>query len=261
MKYQVFGRSERSAPTIVLSAGLGGSHHFWRPQIEALGEKFRVIGYDHRGTGANAEPLPDNYTIEDMADDVVQVMDAAGAGSVHFVGHALGALVGLALARTNPGRMRSLVSVNGWAEVSTHTRRCFDVRSELLLCAGVEAYVKAQPIFLYPSAWLEAHPEEIAHEEAAGLKNFQGTENLLRRIGALPKFSASGWLHEVQCPLLVAATRDDVLVPWTASQALAERVANATLWIEPAGGHGFTAIEPKPFNDRVADFVGMVEAG
>lgn len=255
MKYQVFGRPEQDAPTVVLSAGLGGSHHFWRPQIEALGKSFRVIGYDHRGTGTNPGPLPEDYSIDLMADDVLAIVDADGAESIHFVGHALGALVGLALARKQPDRIGSLISVNGWASVSRHTRRCFDARCELLLASGVEAYVRAQPIFLYPSVWLEEHADEVAQEDAAGIKNFQGTDNLLRRIGALLKFDASGWLHEVRCPILAVATRDDVLVPWTCSQSLTEKAPNAALWLVAEGGHGFTAIEPTPFNDRVVEFI------
>ncbi|MBX3121532.1 MAG: pyrimidine utilization protein D [Nitrospira sp.] len=255
MKYQVYGRAGRDVPTVVFSAGLGGSHHFWRPQIEALGERFRIIGYDHRGTGANAEPLPENYSIEQMAADVVELLDADGSEGVHFIGHALGAIIGFALARSNPTRVKSLIPVNGWMQVSKHTRRCFDARCDLLLSSGAEAYVKAQPIFLYPSAWLEAHSEEVAHEEEIGIKNFQGADNLLRRIGALLKFDASPWLHELNCPMLVAATRDDVLVPWTCSQTLAEKAAKATLWVSAEGGHGFTAIAPEEFNKRAASFI------
>lgn len=255
MKFQVFGRSNRGTPTIVLSAGLGGSHHFWKPQIEALQKSFRLISYDHRGTGVNAEPLPENYSVDQMANDVLGIIDAEGIESIHFIGHALGALVGLEFARKNPDRIKSLICVNGWITISKHTRRCFDTRCELLLASGVEAYVKAQPIFLYPAAWLEAHAEEIEREEKAGILNFQGIDNLLRRINALLKFDANEWLHDLCCPLLVAASRDDVLVPWTCSKKLADVVENSTLWITQEGGHGFTAVDPNPFNERVADFI------
>jgi aminoacrylate hydrolase len=255
MKYRVFGRPERDAPTVVLSAGLGGLHHFWRTQIEALSGQFRIIGYDHRGTGENAEPIPENYSIEEMAEDVRSIVDADGSGSVHFIGHALGALVGLSFARKYPDRIRSLVSVNGWTSVSRHTRNCFDTRCELLLASGVEAYVKAQPIFLYPAAWIETHADEVAHEVELGIRNFQGPTNLLRRIGALIKFDATDWIHELRCPMLVAATRDDILVPWTCSQVLAEKAGAASFWVSGEGGHAFTVVDPVPFNRRVAEFM------
>lgn len=255
MQYQVFGRTDSDAPTVVLSSGLGGMHQFWRPQIEALGKRFRIIGYDHRGTGANAEQLPDNYSIEHMAEDIHSILEMDGSQSVHIVGHALGALIGLAFARKYPQRARSLVLVNGWAAISQHTRRCFDVRCELLLASGVKAYVKAQPIFLYPAAWLEARADEIAHEEEMGLKNFQGSRNLLNRIGALLNFDATEWIHEVRCPMLVSASRDDVLVPWTCSETLASKASDASIWLVENGGHAFTVVDPDPFNDRVSDFL------
>ena len=54
MRYEILGRRDDKASTVVLSAGLGGLGHFWRPQLEALGGHYRVIVYDQRGTGANA---------------------------------------------------------------------------------------------------------------------------------------------------------------------------------------------------------------
>src|SRR5580693_6567345 len=99
MRYEILGRRDDKACTVVLSAGLGGLGHFWRPQLEALGAHHRVIVYDQRGTGANTGELPDNYSIAHMADDVITVLDNASVASCHFAGHALGGLVGLELAR------------------------------------------------------------------------------------------------------------------------------------------------------------------
>jgi aminoacrylate hydrolase len=255
MKFEVHGRTGADATTIVLSAGLGGLGHFWGPQIPALSREHRVIIYDHRGTGSNAETLPAGYSIAMMADDVIEIIDIAGADSVAFIGHALGALVGLDLASRYSTRIEAMVAVNGWARVSSHTRRCFDARRELLLKSGVEAYVKAQPIFLYPSVWIEAHADRMARDDAAGVKHFQGVDNLLKRLGALVQYDATAGLGTITQPTLVAASRDDVLVPWTCSQALADRLPNGELWMVPEGGHGFTVVEPDVFNNKVLSFL------
>ena len=45
MRYEILGRQDDKASTIILSAGLGGLGHFWRPQLEALGAHHRVIVY------------------------------------------------------------------------------------------------------------------------------------------------------------------------------------------------------------------------
>jgi aminoacrylate hydrolase len=61
-------------------------------------------------------------------------------------------------------------------------------------------------------------------------------------------------LATITARTLVAASRDDLLVPWTASQVLAEGLSNARLWITETGGHAFTVEQPEPFNRVLVDF-------
>ena len=256
MHYEIHGRADPAAETIILSAGLGGAGAFWQPQLAALGAAYRVVLYDQRGTGRNAEPLPEGYSIGAMAEDVLGIIADLGIARCHFMGHALGGLVGLELALRRPEVLSRLVLVNAWARLDSHTRRCFSVRLDLLHNTGIEAYVRAQPIFLYPAAWLSAEAERVQREEEHGIRHFQGKETLLRRIGALQVFDVADRLASIRTPTLVAASRDDVLVPWTCSAALAAGLPDATLWVVPEGGHGFSVTEPDPFNAAVLSFLG-----
>ncbi|WP_334174300.1 pyrimidine utilization protein D [Pseudoxanthobacter sp.] len=255
MKYDVFGRENAAAGTVVLSGGLGGTFGFWRPQIPALAACYRVIAYDHRGTGANAGPLPPDYSIAAMAQDVADILDEAGIAGCHFVGHALGGLVGLELALARPQAVRSLVLVNAWGRTEAHSKRCFAARKALLLNTGVEAYVKAQPLFLYPAAWMSENAARIEADDAHGIAHFQGTDTLLKRIAALEAFDLTARLGEIAAPALVMATRDDILVPWTASQHLAAGLPAGRLDLWPEGGHGFSAVLPEAFNAAVLRFL------
>jgi aminoacrylate hydrolase len=58
MHFEVHGRTDPEAPTILLSSGLGGSGSYWAPQIEALSDHFRIVTYDHRGTGRTGGEVP-----------------------------------------------------------------------------------------------------------------------------------------------------------------------------------------------------------
>ncbi len=252
MKFELTGSGEE---VVLLSAGLGGAAAFWAPQRAALEAQFRVLGFDQRGTGRNAEPLPEGYTIGHMADDVVQVMDAAGVSRVHLLGHALGGLVGLDLARRFPERVGRLVLVNAWARVDRHSERCFDIRIGILHSQGPAAYVAAQPLFLHTAPYMSAHHDKISAEVAHGTAHFQGAENLLKRIGALRAFDARADLARIMAPTLVAASRDDLLVPWTASEALAAGLPHAELWVTPEGGHAFSVEQPELFNAKLLDFL------
>lgn len=253
MKYRLTGQPQ--GEVVVLSAGLGGAAAFWAPQVPALEQHFRVLHYDHRGTGTNRQALPEGYSIAHMARDVIEVLDAAGLAHAHILGHALGGLVGLELARLAPERVGKLVLVNAWAKADRHTARCFDVRLGILASQGPAAYVAAQPLFLHSAAYASAHHEKILAEIAHGTATFQGEDTLRKRIAALRAFDATADLARIPHPALVAAAKDDLLVPWTASEALAAGLPNATLWLMDHGAHACTAEDPEAFNAAMLHFL------
>jgi aminoacrylate hydrolase len=253
--------SERpGAPAVLLSSGLGGTAGYWAPQLAALKERFRVITYDQAGTGRNRQELAADHSIAAMADEVLAVLDDAKTDAAHFVGHALGGLVGLELARRKPQRLRSLTVVNGWAKASSHTRRCFDMRLSLLKHGGPAAYVRAQPIFLYPADWLASHADRVAEEEAHGLAGFQGADTLSRRIAALLAFDATPDLARIRLPALIVASGDDVLVPSAMSRALAAALPQARLQVVPWGGHALNVTTPEEFNAALLGFLTSLDA-
>lgn len=247
--------SRPGAATVLLSSGLGGTAGYWTPQFDGLKKRFRVVAYDQAGTGRNRRPLPADHSIAAMADEAVAVLEASRTETCHFVGHALGGLVGLAMAHRAPRRLRSLTVVNGWAKASAHTRRCFEARLALLKHEGPRAYVRAQPIFLYPADWLASHAGQVDKEEAHGLAGFQGAETLQRRIAALLAFDATPDLAAIDLPTLVVAARDDVLVPSAMSRELAAAVRGAHLHVAPWGGHALNVTTPDDFNATLLAFL------
>lgn len=256
LRFEVHGRAEDDADTVLLSSGLGGAAAFWQPQLAALAARFRVITYDHRGMGRNLQALPEGHSIEDMASDVEQILDAAGVDRCHVVGHALGGLIGLALALRAPQRLHSLAVVNGWSASNAHTRRCFEARLRLLAAAGERAFVEAQPLFLYPAAWSLAHQAQIVAEVEHALAHFPGAANVQARIAALLAFDVDGRLRVLDLPVWVTAARDDLLVPWTCSQVLAHQLPRAEFDLVETGGHAMCVTDPQPFNARLLDFLG-----
>jgi aminoacrylate hydrolase len=160
--YEWHGPAE--GEVLILSPGLGGSAHYWAPNLAAFAGRYRVLLYDHRGTGRSDRGLPDDLTVEDMARDLLTLMDALELHRAHFIGHAAGGLIGLALAAIAPARLGKLVVANGWARLDPYTARCFEARLALLRGSGPEAFVRAQPIFLYPPAWVSIMSDRILAE-------------------------------------------------------------------------------------------------
>jgi aminoacrylate hydrolase len=239
-----------------MSAGLGGAGSYWQPNLAALAARHRVILYDHRGTGRSDRALPANLTVEDMAADVVALIDGLGLERVHFVGHAAGGLIGLQLAVSAPQRLASLALVNAWARLDPHFARCFEARLALLRDTGPRAYLRAQPIFIYPATWSSEHRNELDVELDEQLAHFQGAENLEKRVAALQAFYLDDRLGEIRTPLLAIAARDDVLVPWTCTRAFAGKVASATVRLMDWGGHACNVTDPDAFNAILLDFLG-----
>lgn len=244
-----------SGPPLILSAGLGGSGNYWLPNLPALAERYRVILYDHRGTGRSDRALPDQVTIDTMADDVLTLMTALDIPTREacFVGHAIGGLIGLEIAlRTG---LKKLVIVNGWMDIDPHTERCFDVRLDLLRNSGPEAFVRAQPIFLYPANWIAEHAEALAEEARLQLAHFPGAANVEKRIAAARGFEL--WLDMPDAEILTIATEDDMLVPSLRSKDIAHRLNGAArLAVMPWGGHACNVTDPETFNRLVLDFLG-----
>jgi aminoacrylate hydrolase len=246
------------AETVFLSAGLGGAAGYWAPQLAALRACYRIITYDQAGTGRDRRRLPPHYSIGAMADDVLDLLEATGTTACHFVGHALGGLVGIDLAAHHPDRLLSLTVVNGWAAAHAHTRRCFEARLMLLAHGGPQAYVRAQPIFLYPADWLAQNMARVEREEEHGLAGFQGSETLRRRIAALLAFDATAKLGSLRAPSLLFAARDDVLVPSAMSVQLARAIAGSTLHVAPWGAHAINVTQPDLFNTVLLDFLDRI---
>ena len=255
MYYEIHGRSDPGAPTVLLSSGLGGAAHYWAPQIPVLAKEFRVIAYDQTGTGRSPGSLPPDYTIADMAAEVAVLLDELGVESVHVIGHALGGLIGLQLALDQPTLVDRLVLVNAWAKTHPHTLRCFAARKNLLLNTGTAAYVQAQPLFLYPAAWLADRQDWLAEQDAAGIAHFPPTDTVLRRIKAIEAFDLTAEIPSITVPILLIANRDDVLVPCTCSIALADQLSNVRLTLLDQGGHACNITDPAGFDAIVTEFL------
>lgn len=239
---------------LILSAGLGGSASYWAPNLAPLAARFRVLSYDHRGTGRSDRALPDALSVEDMADDVLALMDGLGIARAHFLGHALGGLIGMAAALAAPGRIGRLGVINGWGRLEPHTARCFDVRLTLLRDSGPEAYVKAQPIFLYPANWMTLNAGLLEADAAAQLSHFPGAETVEKRIAAIRAFDVQERIGDIRSPLLAIAAEDDILVPSIASSRIIDRISpenGGTEVVMQWGGHACNVTAAEDFNNFV----------
>ncbi|MGH6785758.1 MAG: pyrimidine utilization protein D [Novosphingobium sp.] len=249
--YETHG--DEHLPPLVLSSGLGGSCGYWTPNIRALAEHFHVIAYDHRGTGHSDRTVLAATSVADMAADVALMLDDFEVDRVHFIGHALGAMIGIELAMS--GRVDKLVAINAWARLDPHTRRCFSTRLDLLRHAGPGAFVRAQPLFLYPPDWISTHDAELADETRRHHGAFPEQATVEARIAAVQAWQPAFDRRTPDAECLVIGTRDDFLVPVARSRELAEALPGAQYREFEWGGHAVNVTDPAAFNATVIDFL------
>ncbi|RXT48319.1 pyrimidine utilization protein D [Bradyrhizobium betae] len=250
--YEVHGHGT----PVLLSAGMGGSGSFWALQLEALAARHQVILYDHVGTGRSAAG---SRSIAGMADDITSVLDHANVDAAHVVGHAIGGIVGIELALRHPRRLRSLTVVNGWGRADPFLRRCFEIRKALLNQSGPQAYVRAQPLFLYPPQWISENIAHLDAEEEKILKYFPSVATMNQRIDMFLAFEGGRRLREINVPTLLSSAKDDALVPAYLSRELASVIPGARVHEVDWGAHAFSVVTPKIFNDTLLDFCKAVD--
>src|SRR6476661_4023236 len=106
LHYQIDG--DAAAPPLLLSNSLGTSIEMWEPQMPALAGRFRVIRYDSRGHG-QSQVTPGPYSIEQLANDALGVLDELSVSRAHFCGLSMGGMVGMWIAINAPQRVDRLV--------------------------------------------------------------------------------------------------------------------------------------------------------
>ncbi len=244
------------AATLVLLHGLTASTDLnWFESFAALGRQFRVIAFDHRGYG-RGRPADGEFSLEDCADEAVAVASALGVGHFVPVGYSLGGAVAQLVWRRHPDRVCGLV-------LCATSRVFLGTLRERLIWRALPAwiavvrlvpslgrrYVGATLIARFDgSQWRDWAAAELGRAEPA---------HMLAGARALGRFSSASWIGTVDVPVAVVVTTDDVLVPPSRQQALADAVPGATVH-EIEADHGAPVSAPAVFVPALVEACGSV---
>ena len=121
----------KNAPFVVLQHGNGRSSRFWYSWVPYLARHYRVVRPDARGLGSSSAQfdLEREVTVEALVGDLIAVLDALGADSVHFCGESMGGILGLALAALHPERVRTLTLVSTPVYISDKMKESLKLNS------------------------------------------------------------------------------------------------------------------------------------
>ncbi len=265
--YDEFGA--KSAPVILLIMGLGAQLTRWSENFcnRLAGGGFRVVRYDNRDVGLSTkfegagvpnvgeafqraqkgQPVDAPYTLEDMANDGVGLLDALGIAKAHIVGASMGGMIAQVFAAGHADRTRSLISI-----MSTSGRPGLPPGTPAAMGALLSAppaqdrdsiiahSVKNRGIVGSPK-----FPEDEAtlrQQVAADYDRSYYPPGVSRQLAAVLKNgSRVALLEKIHVPSLVIHGADDPLVPVDGGKDTAATIPGCELLIVPGMGH---AIEP-----------------
>jgi aminoacrylate hydrolase len=239
---------------LVFSTGMGGSSTYWAPQIEEFAKHFRVIVYDHRGTGRSTRSGM-KYTVELMAQDLIDLMDSLGIAQADAVGHSTGGMLMQAALVDHPERFRRAVFYSTRANADHFTKLAMGMRLALLRTAGVAAYLRSTPIFLYPSDWIRDNAQLLKSAEDSLVESDFNADIMASRIEAVLNHDQTNRVHRIVAESLVLCAKDDFLTPPYYSRELAALIPGAKLAFINYGGHACSRTNPSEFNKSVLSFL------
>lgn len=252
---EIYYEEHGSGEALLLVSGLGGAAAYWKPNIPELAARYRVIVHDHRGAGSSTHAKI-RYSVDQMTDDVVRLMDHLKIERAHLVGHSTGGAIGQTLAIKSPERLRKLVLFATWTKADKFFRQLFAARRALLTQVGKEAYVRAGTLFLYPPWWIKANESLIDDREKLTIAAFPPPEVVASRIDAIVAFDRSSELARITTPTLVLCAKDDFITPAYFSEELARKIPGAKLVVLPEGGHCASETALEAFNGALLQYLG-----
>lgn len=236
----------QDAPVVVLSNSLGSTHTMWDAQAEALAEHFRVVRYNTRGHGQSPVPAGP-YDIDDLADDVVALLDTLGVERAHVVGLSLGGMTGMRLAARNPDRVDRLVVLCTGARLEPSS--AWHDRAATVREHGTGAVAEAVVQRWFTAPYLEINPDTKATCEAT----VAGTpaEGYASCCEVIATMDLRPDLPTISAPTLAIAGADDPATPPPFLEAIAEAVQDGRLLVVPQSAHLANAEQPETITPAI----------
>ncbi len=99
-----------TAPLVVCTHGGAMDHRMWDPQVNELASQHRVLTHDVRGHGLSSSPAS-TFSVDAAAEDLIALIDTAGAEKVVLIGHSVGASISQLVALHHPDRVGALIGI------------------------------------------------------------------------------------------------------------------------------------------------------
>ncbi|WP_404386413.1 3-oxoadipate enol-lactonase [Knoellia locipacati] len=240
------------APTVVLSNSLGSAMSMWDAQVPELSRVAQVVRYDVRGHG-ESPVVPGPYSLDDLADDVIALLDRLGLAKVHFVGLSLGGMTGMRLAARNPERVDRLVVLctsprleptQGWHDRAATVRE-----------GGTSTVAEAVVSRWYTEGFRTSEPARVA--SAIATVSATPAEGYAGCCEAIAGMDLRPDLPLIVAPTLAIAGDDDPATPPPHLQLIADSVQDGNCLVVPDSAHLANDEQPGTITPAILRHLGL----
>lgn len=250
--YETYGTGE----PLVLIQGLGLDSTAWFYQVPVLAEQHQVVVFDNRGIGRTDAPSG-AYTTDEMAQDVIALLDALGIAQTHVLGFSMGGLIAQVLALHYPDRINKLILVSTAVKLPAVTQHILKSWLRMLQeKVRPETRMRSQLPWLFTEHFFE-NPEQVdelihlslKHPYVPTLAGFTG------QVAACIAHDTQHQISQIIAPTLVLVGDEEKLIPLERSRELATCLPSAEFQIVTGAAHNFFWENPGSFNAAVLNFL------
>jgi 3-oxoadipate enol-lactonase len=264
MYYEEHGSGE----PLVCIMGFATDSTGWILQTPEFSKHYRTIIFDNRGVGRTSKPAGP-YSIRQMADDAVGLMNALDIRRAHVLGISMGGMIAQEIALGHPERVRGLVLACTFPEPDGDTeqhRQNFakelggtvgpngETTIDLAAVSPLTLFQQLLPL-VFSQSFIAKDLAQVMHLFAGALQHGFSMEAIMEQQMALMAHRTTDRLHQISAPTLVLTGDSDRLIAPANSDVIARQIPGAKLVRLPGGTHGFNIEMPDRFNAEVLGFL------
>jgi pimeloyl-ACP methyl ester carboxylesterase len=258
--YEAYGQGE----PLVLIPSTAFSCEVWKPSQMALAKSLQLIIHDPRGCGRTTQ-TQQVFTINQMANDVVALLDHLQIPAAHLCGHSMGGRIALEMALNFPRRVKSLImAASGSGQAARPGPDCVPGLPHWLVIRLVEkGFEKAlreefcDTDAFFTKDFRDRHPERVEEFFKVAYATHARLPEYIHLIIARHNWEATHRLGDVNVPTLVLiGTHDSARSNHLAqAETLKNRIRDAELKVLDGQSHGFFWQAPEETNGVILDWV------
>jgi 3-oxoadipate enol-lactonase len=241
-----------NGPVVMLAHSLGIDLSMWDPQIPALtAAGYRALRYDHRGHGGSDTPAGP-YTMAQLTEDAVDVMDRLELEKVHFCGLSMGGMVAQLLGARHAGRLHSLILCS----TSSHMppTETWDERIQTVREKGMAAVIDATLDRWITPAGQARLPGDV--QKIRRKLSEASVEGFTACCAAIRDMDLREELPEITPPTLIMVGEHDPGTPVATARFIHERIAHSRLVVIADAAHLQNIEQSEHFTRTMLEFLG-----